>query len=105
MEFRGCGSSSASCFTTTTGKSKLSFEALGSCLILIGSNITTGTLWVESAPGGLLEEPELSLLPTLEALGERTGGCTFVTLIPPERPGDGTEEFGDCTVLFEGGFG
>lgn len=23
----------------------------------------------------------------------------------PERPGDGTEEFGDCTVLFEGGFG
>lgn len=105
MEFRGGDSSSISSFTTTIGKSKVSLDALDSCLILIGSNITTGTLCVESAPGGLLEEPELSLLPTLEALGERIGGCTFVTLIPPERPGDGTEEFGDCTVLFEGGFG
>lgn len=31
--------------------------------------------------------PYLSLLPTLEALGERIGGCTFVTLIPPRREG------------------
>lgn len=23
----------------------------------------------------------------------------------PARPGDGTDEFGDCTVLFEGGLG
>jgi len=27
--------------------------------------------------------PYLSLLPTLEALGERIGGCMFVTLTPP----------------------
>lgn len=27
--------------------------------------------------------PYLSLLPTLEALGERIGGCIFVTLTPP----------------------
>lgn len=68
--------------------------------------MTTGTtLCVESAPAGLLEEPELPLLPTLEALGERIGGWTLVIVTGPARPGDGTDEFGDWTVLLEGGLG
>lgn len=67
--------------------------------------MTTGTLCVESAPVGLLEEPELPRLPTLEALGERIGGCTPVMVTGPARPGDGTDEFGDWTVLLEGGLG
>lgn len=26
-------------------------------------------------------------------------------MVLPVRPGDGTDEFGDCTVLFDGGLG
>lgn len=60
---------------------------------------------MESAPVGLLEEPELPRLPTLEALGDRIGGWTLVIVTGPARPGDGTDEFGDWTVLFDGGLG
>ena len=67
--------------------------------------MTTGTLCVESAPVGLLEEPELTRLPTLEALGDRIGGWTLVIVTGPASPGEGTEELGDCTVLLEGGLG